>query len=209
MEQKRTLYVLGDSIAYHYGPYLRRLLDETFEIRTKEGDREAGINLDRPAGANGGDSGRVLAFLQEQAGGSNSPLGVDYMLLNCGLHDIKRDPETMEPLVELEDYKANLDHIFTLIGQVGIQAVWVHSTPVPDERHNVLVTEFKRYNQDIVRYNAAAKEAAERYRIPQLDLYSFSCRLGGAAYCDHIHYTEEARYLQASYIAGFVSGVLA
>lgn len=208
MQQRRTLYVLGDSIAYHYGPYLKRLLAGTYEIRTKEGDREAGVNLDRPAGANGGDSGRVLAFLTEQSDADSSPLRSDYLLLNCGLHDIKRNPESMRPLVELVNYKDNLDRVFTLIREAGSRSVWISSTPVPDERHNALVAEFRRYNDDIVLYNAAAREIASLYGIPILDLHAFSSRLGSEAYCDHVHYTEEARYLQAAYIAGFIAGAI-
>ncbi|WP_168735574.1 SGNH/GDSL hydrolase family protein [Cohnella fermenti] len=197
---------MGDSIAFHYTPYLRRLLAGEYDVHTKEGDRDAAANLDRPAGANGGDSGRVLEYVRERA--VLGDLAYDGLLLNCGLHDIKRDPRTGARLVELDSYKSNLAAIFAVLERTGIgQVVWIQSTPVPDERHNAGVSEFKRYDRDLLRFNEAAEATAGRYGIPVLDLYAFSRALGEHVYCDHVHFTEEARCLQAAYIAGFVKGL--
>ncbi|MCP5529625.1 MAG: SGNH/GDSL hydrolase family protein [Opitutaceae bacterium] len=86
------VYILGDSISIHYGPFLQQHLRGVMDYARKEGEDEALLNLDHPAGANGGDSARVLAFLQAKscAGG----IDADVLLVNCGLHDIRTDPTT-------------------------------------------------------------------------------------------------------------------
>jgi len=58
------LYVIGDSISIQYGPYLEAALRGVMAYARKEGEEEALLNLDIPQGANGGDSGMVLSFLE-------------------------------------------------------------------------------------------------------------------------------------------------
>ena len=88
-----SCYVIGDSISIQYGPYLEAALAGTWQYARKEGDAEARLNLDIPIGANGGDSGRVLGFLSSWADSVTAPI-YDLMLINCGLHDIKRAKDT-------------------------------------------------------------------------------------------------------------------
>ncbi|NLF38107.1 SGNH/GDSL hydrolase family protein, partial [bacterium] len=82
-----SIYILGDSISLHYGPYLKEYVRGVFAYARKEGDEEAMLNLDKPQGANGGDSSMVLAFLEGKA--AHGGIKADYLLVNCGLHDIK------------------------------------------------------------------------------------------------------------------------
>lgn len=62
----RQLFILGDSISIHYGPYLEQMVKKHFIYARKEGLNEALKNLDYPTGANGGDSSMVRAYLQER-----------------------------------------------------------------------------------------------------------------------------------------------
>ncbi len=80
------LFVLGDSISIQYGPFLAKNLHNVARYDCKSGLPMALKDLDDPQGANGGDSGMVLAYLRERMeSGGFSP---DVLLLNCGLHDI-------------------------------------------------------------------------------------------------------------------------
>ena len=194
----RTLFVLGDSISIHYGPYLKQMLDGQFAYDRKRGD-EALANLDRPAGANGGDSRQVLAFLDEQRAQAAHH---DVLLLNCGLHDLRTDPQTGEKQVPLEEYEQNLQRILTLAEDLASLAVWVRTTPVDDERHNRLRSTFWRYNRDVVTYNNVADGVMQGSGVPTIDLYTFTRTLGDGVYCDHVHFAEEMRALQAAFIAG-------
>jgi len=74
----KKLYVIGDSISMHYGPDLEAMLESVMAYSRKSGQEEALKNLDRPAGANGGDSSMVLAYLRavQAAGGLPADLGV-------------------------------------------------------------------------------------------------------------------------------------
>ncbi|HRR06077.1 MAG TPA: SGNH/GDSL hydrolase family protein, partial [Victivallales bacterium] len=103
------VYVIGDSISIHYGPYLEKYLRGFMKYERKTGEAEALLNLDNPQGANGGDSARVLDFLRGMA--ASGGIDADILLLNCGLHDIKTNPSTGLKQVPIENYKANLREI--------------------------------------------------------------------------------------------------
>ena len=60
-----TLFVLGDSISIHYGPYLQKASKGFLQYDRKQG--ASGVeenNMDVATGANGGDSSMVLAYLK-------------------------------------------------------------------------------------------------------------------------------------------------
>ncbi len=65
-----------------------------------------------------------------------------------------------------------------------------------------MVQEFKRYNRDVIAYNHAAGRVMRQANVPIIDLYKFSMSLGEDIYCDHVHFKEEIRRLQAAFIAG-------
>jgi hypothetical protein len=70
------------------------------------------------------------------------------LLLNCGLHDVKRLDGICQ--VPVESYRRNLAGIFDLLLQGNVPVVWLSSTPVDDETHNRLKDDFKRYNADVI-----------------------------------------------------------
>lgn len=139
----KKVYVVGDSISIQYGPYLERALQGSMGYGRKDGDEEAQLNLDNPQGANGGDSGMVLAFLQAkaQAGG----IDTDLLLVNCGLHDIKTDPATGQKQVLIEQYQANLRAIVDLVAGMQPTLVWVRTTPCDENVHNYPGMSFHRF----------------------------------------------------------------
>jgi lysophospholipase L1-like esterase len=194
----RKLFVLGDSISIQYGPCLARMVSGMFRYARKEAVADPVTDLAYPLDANGGDSSMVLAYLQAHL----ARIVPDVLLLNCGLHDVKTDPQTGARQVPPELYQANLVHIVQLIGRQGIRAVWVRTTPVDDETHNSRGTSFYRFAEDVVHYNRIADGVFAEAGIPAVDLYTFTLSLGDAVYCDHVHFTERVRELQAAYIAG-------
>ena len=102
----QSIFVIGDSISIQYGPWLAKFLQGRYSYRRKEGSQEALLDLDIPEGANGGDSSMVLAYIQ--AAGDHHEIGhPDLLLLNCGLHDIKTDPETGKMQRSPEEYRQN------------------------------------------------------------------------------------------------------
>ena len=195
------LYVIGDSISIQYGPYLQQYLKDAWIYARKEGEHEALLNLDNPIGANGGDSSRVLEFLR----GMGGRIEADVMLINCGLHDIKISNATGRQQVPLEAYGANLRAIIALVRNTGIRPVWARTTPVDDATHNNRPNmDFKRFAADVKSYNALADDIMAALDVPPIDLFVFTRNIGVELFCDHVHFRENIRTLQAAYIAGWL-----
>jgi lysophospholipase L1-like esterase len=192
------LFVLGDSISMHYGPYLAQMVRGVYEYARKEATAQPLPDLGYPVDSNGGDSSMVLSYLREHL----ARIAPDLLVLNCGLHDVKTDPQAGTKQVPPDRYQDNLRDIAALVRRQGVRTVWVRTTPVDDETHNSRSTSFHRFADDVVRYNEIADAALAEAGIPTIDLYTFTLNLGDGVYCDHVHFTERVRQLQAAYIAG-------
>ncbi|MHC4887662.1 MAG: SGNH/GDSL hydrolase family protein, partial [Planctomycetota bacterium] len=128
MSNKTSLFVVGDSISIGYGPFLKSMTQEHFDYSRKSGEEAALKNLDIPAGANGGNSAKVLAYLEALA--ASESFSTDILLLNCGLHDLNQNRETGEYQVPLEQYRENLVKVAEVAKQLSTRPVWVSTTPV-------------------------------------------------------------------------------
>lgn len=196
---KPKVFVIGDSISIHYGPYLDQALKGFFDYDRKGDQGESMKNLDIPVGANGGDSKMVLDYLRTLQ--MDTSFQTDYLMVNCGLHDIKRKSPESNPQVELTAYKNNLMEIIAISQEMKVKLIWVNSTPVVDTIHNTYVP-FFRYNQDVLAYNQAGDSLMREAAIPVIDLYAFTIKFIPGAYMDHVHFKEEIRKQQADFIAG-------
>lgn len=194
----RRLFVLGDSISVHYGPYLAQMLQGVLEYGRKEPVARPSLELPYPGDANGGDSSMVLAYLRERL----NELSSDLLLLNCGLHDLRTGPQDEMKQVPPARYRANLHEIAQLVRRHRVRTFWVRTTPLDDETHNSRNVGFHRFHQDVILYNEIADAVFERAGIPIIDLYTFTLNLGEGVYCDHVHFATRVRELQAAYIAG-------
>jgi len=196
------IYVLGDSISIHYGPYLKIFLEGILDYSRKEGEEEALLNLDNPQGANGGDSSTVLNFLIEKI--RSGGIQADILLVNCGLHDIRTNPTTGIKQIAQDQYEKNLHSIIIASKKLQTKMVWISTTPCDETIHNVLEPSFHRYSTDCVEYNEVAKNIMSTAGIPIVDLFAFTSNLGSELYCDHVHFTDSVRQKQAAFIAGWL-----
>ncbi len=196
------IYVLGDSISIHYGSYLEKYLKNVVEYSRKEGEEEALLNLDNPQGANGGDSSMVLKFLQEKS--KSGGINADFLLLNCGLHDIKVYDDDNIKQVDPGLYESNLKAIVKIVSTMGLKLIWIRITPVSDTVHNSGNAGFKRFSVDVDAYNEIADAVMKDAGISSIDLNTFTGNLGDMLdlYEDHIHFKEHVREKQAAFIAG-------
>ena len=198
------VFVIGDSISIHYGPYLKNSLKDFFEYDRKRDKGEALKDLDNPVGANGGDSGMVLDYLRQLE--KDKDFKTDYLLVNCGLHDIKRKSPNDSTQVSLKKYKDNLQSIIKISKTMKMKLVWVNSTPVVDTIHNKRVP-FFRFEKDLIRYNRAADSIMIQANVPIIDLFTFTKKFIPAGYLDHIHYKKYIREKQADFIAGSLTAI--
>ncbi len=201
-QTKKKIFVIGDSISIQYGPFLKNFIESKFEYDRKRDNGEAMQDLNKPVGANGGDSKMVVEYLKTLQ--TDKSFKADILLVNCGLHDIKTDRKTGKKAIELDEYKANLKEIFKIARKLKVKLIWITSTPVNDEIHNSKNVGFYRYSKDAEIYNDAAKALFEKEKVPIIDLNTFSKEFPLEAYSDHVHYKPEYAKIQAAFIAGFL-----
>ncbi|HOL21404.1 MAG TPA: SGNH/GDSL hydrolase family protein [bacterium] len=196
----KKIYVVGDSISIHYGPYLENYLKD-FAFYSRKEDKD-----DPELGANGGDSSAVLRFLEQKL--NSGGIDADIILINCGLHDIKTDPATGKKQVPPEQYRKNLYEILSVIRKLKAMPVWIRTTPCDERIHNREGISFYRFSSDVKEYNGIADEIMQKNNVPVIDLYTFTLNSGKDLYCDHVHFNEHIREKQAAFIAGWLCGFI-
>lgn len=194
------IYVIGDSISVHYGPYLERELDGFADYARKGGPDASGTDWENPADANGGDSNLVRTFLTENL----SAITTGFILLNCGLHDIRLDRSSGTHQVSTEMYRENLLAIIELVHAAKIKPIWISSIPLIDAVHNARDLPYDRHLEDVITYNQIAAEVMISHRVPIIDLFKFTRSLGPDIYIDHVHVTDGVRAQQAAFIADWL-----
>ena len=196
------VFVMGDSISLQYGPYLESALDGFMEYDRLSGEEKALKNLDVPNGGNAGDSQRLLSIVQALA--ASGGIDADWLLLNCGLHDIKRDPEDGSIQVSVKQYEENLKEIIRLARAMKPQPIWIQTTPCDEAVHNKAGMGFHRFPADCIAFNGVARGLMRDSKVPIIDLYNFTLNLGPDLYCDHVHFTESVRRQQGAFLAGWL-----
>jgi hypothetical protein len=146
----------------------------------------------------------VLDYLQTERDGH---VRYDILLVNCGLHDIKTHPYTGVKQIPLEQYRANLEKIARFAREMAQTFIWIRTTDAVEDIHNTEMSTIFRFHQDVLAYNAIADEVMRAHGVPLIDLYTFTRCFGISAFCDHVHYTDEVRALQAAYIAGYLEAI--
>jgi hypothetical protein len=199
----QKLFIVGDSISIQYGPYLEKYLAGVLEYERKTDDGGAPAQAGVYEGVNGGDSRSVAGYLKARA--RDDSFRPDYLLVNCGLHDIRRKLDGhLDYQISPEDYLENLKRIYATSREIGARLIWVRITPVVDSIHNRPGMEFHRFAADQEKYNEIADEFFKASGVPVLDLEAFTRRLGDGIFVDHVHFSDEVRALQAAFIAGFL-----
>ena len=195
------IYVIGDSISINYGHWLETALAGTGVEYSRKLSSDDTLDGD----ANGGDSSKVLAYLNMRA--VALPIEADVLLVNCGLHDIKADLSSGEHQVDIESYRRNLEGIASVVTEtMGKKMVWIRTTPCDDAIHNRPGIPFRRTLADVVEYNRVADVCMAARGIPEIDLFTFTKNCGTPAeiYFDHIHFKEATCRAQGAFIAGWL-----
>ena len=131
------------------------------------------------------------------------------MLLNAGLHDIKRAPHAASPTrIGLEDYRKNLAETLDSLTGRGVAVAWIRTTPLSEAIHNgAAFSGFYRFERDLADFNAAADSVMAERGIPVIDLAGFThsqVRSASDLFCDHVHFKDPIRELQGAYLGGWV-----
>lgn len=188
------LLVIGDSISIGYTPHLRRHLAGRFEVTHCEG--------------NGSDSEHVLSRLEGYLADAGD---VSMILVNCGLHDIRRDRGGDGCQVPLAAYERNVRAIFERLAATSATVAWVRTTPVDDDRHAATHDQFDRRSADVDAYNAVADVLAATAGAAVIDLHQAVLDVGVETCIrdDGVHMTDDGYARLGEYLAGAVRKISA
>lgn len=111
---------------------------------------------------------------------------VDVLHWNAGLWDCLRLFEE-EPHTPVEVYSYYIDRICQRILKLfpDAKVIFATSTSVQSEK---MSKDFKRYNEEIEKYNEVAVEIVKKYGFEINDLYTASINLPEDAHSDTVHY---------------------
>ena len=197
----KKIFVIGDSISLYYHAYLKELLKEEAIYYRKGDEKEIQVALhdpNNPFGANGGDSKLIIEYLEQMKQKNQS---YDLLLINCGLHDIRTDRESLKKQIDEKEYEENLKKIISLGKKLSNKLIWISTTHVNDKIHNARKGGYLRYNEDVVRYNEIADKIMKQNYIEIIDLYQFTKKIESEEmYRDHVHFKDEISKKQAEFI---------
>ena len=127
----------------------------------------------------------VLRYLHEYLALAEGQT-VDVLHWNAGLWDCLRLFEE-EPHTPIEVYAYYIDRICQRIKKLLPEAkvIFATCTRVQSEK---MAVDFKRYNEEIEKYNEAAVEVVKKYGFVINDLYAVSASLPEEAHSDPVHY---------------------
>lgn len=179
----KRIILIGDSIRMGYQPYVTRELEGVAEVWGPE--------------QNGGTSRNVLAHLEEWV--LSQP--ADVVHINCGLHDLARDPDSKGPRVPLDEYSHNVREILSRVQGGNKTIIWATTTPVNEANHKN--KGFDRLESDVEAYNAAALQTAQELNVSVNDLNAIVNKAGRDRVLlpDGVHFTEEGSALLGSAVA--------
>lgn len=184
--------LIGDSIRIGYQADVIRQLAELADVRAPT--------------QNGGNSANILQHLDEWII-ARSP---DVLHINCGLHDLKKDFNTDERAIPVNQYESNLRALLgRILAETNCTVIWATITPVNEIWHHKRKG-FDRLEADVAAYNAVARNVADDLDIPINDLFGVISDTGRDSYLtpDGVHFTREGCALLGKAVAEFVKPYL-
>lgn len=167
----KNLLLVGDSIRQGYDKSVKKTL-------------EGKVNVIFPE-ENCRFASYVLRHFHEYLGDIKGE-NIDVVHWNAGLWDCLRLFEE-EPHTPIDVYAYYIERICIRIKKIcpNARVVFATSTKVLSEKMD---KNFKRYNEEIEKYNDAAVEIVKKYGFEVNDLYSVSATLPEEAHSDAVHY---------------------
>lgn len=168
----KNVLLIGDSIRMGYDKSVKKSLEgKANVIFPEENCRFASYVLRR-----------FHEYLLEDIKGED----IDVVHWNAGLWDCLRLFEE-EPHTPIDVYEYYIDRICVRIKKIcpNARVIFATSTKVLSEKMD---KNFKRYNEEIEKYNEAAVKIVKKYGFSINDLYSLSASLSEEAHSDAVHY---------------------
>ena len=167
----KNLLLIGDSIRMGYDKSVKKTL-------------EGKVNVIFPD-ENCRFASYVLRYFHEYLNGIKGE-DIDVVHWNAGLWDCLRLFEE-EPHTPVDVYAYYIERICIRIKKIcpNARVIFATSTKVLSEK---MSKDFKRYNEEIEKYNEAAIGIVKKYGFKINDLYALSVTLPEEAHSDAVHY---------------------
>ena len=174
MSDRPKLLLLGDSIRLSYQDAVEKLVGK------------------RAAVAGPAENCRHAAFTLDNLDRWLAEFGVpDVVHWNNGLHDVGRNPVRSPHQFPLSAYTENLRRIRALLRRRGAAIVWATTTPVHPES-TFTGDDWSWDNEEIVWYNATARELMESDDVKVNDLHALAAAEPGRFLAeDKVHLSPE------------------
>lgn len=119
---------------------------------------------------------------------------VDILHINCGLHDLRMDPDSKEYVTPLKEYQNNLEQIFVALDKLDIKVIWATTTPIIESWHNAKKP-WLRFQRDITAYNKVSIAVAKNHGAHINDLYTHLTNKGldSLLFSDGVHFNPLGR----------------
>lgn len=185
-DKKAKVLIIGDSISLGYTPFVKEKLSGKIIVFHNPGNAQhTGTGLDSIRAWVGNNDWNIIQF-------------------NWGFWDLcyrnpdskiqgNRDKINGKITFSVEDYKANLDSIVTILKTIAdAKLIFVTTTYVPEN-------EAGRFNADVLKYNDAAKEVMIKHSVAINDIYEKSIDIHKqyGLGSDNVHYTGKG-YMELS-----------
>ena len=133
----------------------------------------------------------------------------DIVHWNNGLHDCGHNPARNPVQIPVDMYRENLKFILNRLRGLTLNVLWATLTPVHPDRP-FRESQWSWRNEEIDRYNAAARELMEAHEVPITELHELVWGdVGGFLSEDQLHLSQAGQMACASAVAQAISADLA
>ncbi len=133
----------------------------------------------------------------------------DIVHWNNGLHDCGHNPARNPVQIPVDMYRGNLKFILNRLRGLTLNVLWATLTPVHPDRP-FRESQWSRRNEEIDRYNAAARELMEAHEVPITELHELVWGdVEGFLSEDQLHLSQAGQMACASAVAQAISAHLA
>ena len=155
------------------------------------------------------EGGKTTDYTRAHLSDWLTELAPDLVHINCGLHDIARNPGQL-PSVSLQRYRENVRATLSEIREFGAAQLWALTTPVNQAWHHAN-KRFDRLAADVDAYNAVAREVASELGVAVNDLHSVVVDAGRDRILrpDGAHFTEDGNRILGLAVAASIRPKLA
>lgn len=190
---RKTVFLIGDSIRMGFLPYAQNALqDEVLLISPEENCRYTQYTYTSL-------STWKLLFAD--------PEKVELIYWNNGHWDIAHWDGDSEPLNTVEDYTKMLVRIYRRLRHYFPNAKIIFATTSPANPNGIMGVN-PRSNEEISRYNQAAKRTMDELGVQVDDVYTFLKDWDSDAYADYVHLTDDGFRILGGHVAQVIRDAL-